>query len=173
MVALYRNHLRMPFNYVTDRSRAEIVLRRLCVGAQIDGIRFGVIPQLLITDQASGKPPINGQVYLNLGSTWCIYPNRPESLPLSEDTLLEHEESEALRQLCEIREAVIVEAELALDAPDLLFGVRVGAIPRVYALLLTTVVLAVTVWQIRVLQRADVVALFPPQEHNRHHPAAP
>jgi hypothetical protein len=99
----------MPFHYATDKPLAEAVLRRLCVGAQVDGIRLGPIPQLLLTDHASGKPPVRGQVYLNLASTWRVYPRRPATLPRGEAEIEEPEEAEALRQLGELREAVIAD----------------------------------------------------------------
>jgi hypothetical protein len=118
----------MPYKYLTDRVRGEEVLRRLCVGAQVDGIRFGPVPQLLITDHASKKTPVRGQIYLNLASRWSIFPSRPEILPLGEESLDEPEETEALRQLCEMREAVIVQAELGADAPDLLLTFEDGRV---------------------------------------------
>jgi hypothetical protein len=111
-----------------DKSLAEAVLRRLCVGARVDGIRFGVIPQLLITDPGSGKPPIQGQVYLNLGSNWQVFPERPLSFPVGEGAVPELEEAEELRQLCELREAEIVAAELAVDAPDLILTFADGRV---------------------------------------------
>lgn len=118
----------MPFDYATDRPRAEAVLRRLCVGAQVDGVRFGPVLQLLITDHASGKPWIGGQVYLNLASAWQIFPARPAALPRGEDEVPEIDEAEELRQLCELREAVIAAADLAPDAPDLLLTFEDGRV---------------------------------------------
>jgi hypothetical protein len=102
-----------------EKSLAEAVLRRLCVGARIDGIRFGAIPQLLVTDHDGGQPPMLGQVYLNLGSTWTVFPERPPSFPVGEEALPDREEGEALRELCELRGAVIRDVELQHDAPDL------------------------------------------------------
>jgi len=109
----------MSFEYASDRIRAERVLRGLFVGAKVGGIRFGPIPQLLISDSPPGKPVIHGQVYLNLGSAWCIYPQRPAVFPRAETEIAEREEAEELRQLCELRETVIAGVELAPDAPDL------------------------------------------------------
>jgi hypothetical protein len=118
----------MPFDYATDRPRAEAILRRLCVGAQVDGIRFGPIPQLLITDHASDKPPVSGQAYLNLASTWHVYPYRPDTLPRGEDALEMLEEAEEVRRLCELRGALITEVELGADAPDLLLTFADGRV---------------------------------------------
>jgi hypothetical protein len=111
-----------------DRTLAEAVIRRLCVGAQIDGVRFGPVPQLLVTDHATGKPPIHGQVYLNLASTWRIYPERPAAFPRGEDALPEYDEGHALQLLLELREAEIAGAELSADAPDLIFTFADGRV---------------------------------------------
>jgi len=118
----------MPFDYATDKPRAEAVLRSLCLGAHIDGIRFGPIPQLLITDHAPGRSRVKGQVYLNLASSWCVFPKRPERLPRGETEIEEPDETAGFRQLCELREAVIADIELGTDAPDLLLTFRDGRV---------------------------------------------
>jgi len=118
----------MPYDYVADRPRAEAILRRFCGGAQVDGIRFGRVLQLLITDYKPGKPQVRGQVYLNLESSWCVYPSRPATFPRGEGAMEKPEEAEALRQLCELREAVIADVELGADAPDLLFTFEDGRV---------------------------------------------
>jgi hypothetical protein len=118
----------MTFDYSADRHRAEAVLRRVCVGAQIDGIRFGPVPQLLITDRATTKPPIRGQVYLNLGSSWCLFAGRPVEFPRGEDAIEVLSDADAFRQLCDMREAVISNVELAADAPDLILTLEGGGV---------------------------------------------
>lgn len=118
----------MPFDYPNDKKRAEAVLRYLCVGAQIAGIRFGGIPQLLITDYASGKPRVRGQLYLNLASEWRVWRSRPATFPREGLALEELPEAEALQQIVDIRELVITEVELGEDAPDLLFTLEDGRV---------------------------------------------
>ena len=103
-----------------DRVLAEAVLRRLCQGAQIDGIRFGPIIQILITDHASSKPPIRGQVYLNVGSTWRLFDRVPVHLPESEADYSEMSDVEALSTLISIREQVITSVALGMEAPHLI-----------------------------------------------------
>ena len=110
-----------------DRSLAEAVLRRLCEGAQVDGVRFGPVLQLLISDHGSGKPPIRGQVYLNLSSQWALYePSGP--LPSSGTQLPALTQDEALRVLCSIREKVIDKVELAADTPHLRLTLEDGSV---------------------------------------------
>lgn len=47
---------------------ADFVLQRLCKNAEIGGIRFGPILQILLVSEQSKIFPIKGQVYLNLSS---------------------------------------------------------------------------------------------------------
>jgi hypothetical protein len=110
-----------------DRSLAEAVVRRLCEGAQIDGVRFGPVLQLLISDHGSGKPPIRGQVYLNLSSKWALCdPSHP--LPAAGTQLLELTQDDALRVLCSIRERVIDRVDLAAGAPHLRLTLEGGSV---------------------------------------------
>ena len=111
-----------------DKAFTEAVIQRLCVGAQVDGIRFGPIPQLLITDYASGKAPVPGQVYINLESTWQVFPTYPASFPEGEDAVPDYEDEKALHILCGLREAEIVGATLADDAPDLILTLADGRV---------------------------------------------
>lgn len=111
-----------------EKSIAERVIKRLCVGAQIDGVRFGPIPQLLLTDHASSKPPIRGQVYLNLASAWTIFDRLPERLPHSEGDFAELAVSEQLAAICSIREQTIVKAGLGEEEPHLLLTLESGKI---------------------------------------------
>jgi hypothetical protein len=67
-------------------------------------------------------------VYLNLGSGWQVFPQRPATFPIGEESVPELEEPEALRQFCELREAEIVGVELAVDAPDLILTLADGRV---------------------------------------------
>lgn len=102
-----------------DKSLAEMVLRRLCQGAQIDGIRFGPILQLLITDHASQKPLIQGQIYLNLDSRWTVFETFPIAWPECEVDLPELSVHEQLKMLCDLREALITDIVLGDKHPHL------------------------------------------------------
>lgn len=111
-----------------DKRLSEAVLRRLCQGAQIDGIRFGPILQVLISDHASEKPQMQGQVYLNLGSTWTVFETPPASWPDCEEDLSEPSIEERLRILCGLREAVITNIELGMEQPHLFLHLEGGRI---------------------------------------------
>jgi hypothetical protein len=110
-----------------DKRLAETVIRRLCQGAQIDGIRFGPILQILISDHASGKPHVQGQVYLNLASTWAVFDTRPVSYPDYEQDLPEQNIEEELSVLCSLREAIISDIELGTEQPHLIIHFENGS----------------------------------------------
>jgi PAS domain-containing protein len=110
-----------------DKILAEAALRQLCVGAHVDDIRSGAVPQLLLIHAASDKP-IQGQICLNLESTWRVFPERPDTFPAGEETMETPEAAEALRQLWELRGAEIRHAELAAEAPDLILTFADGRV---------------------------------------------
>lgn len=111
-----------------DKHLAEAVLRRLCEGAQIDGIRFGPVLQILITDHASEKELIKGQIYLNLGSSWRVFDRLPPSLPNGEEELPELPQEEQIQAICRIRERVIVGVELGEMEPHLILTLDDGRV---------------------------------------------
>jgi hypothetical protein len=112
----------------SDKKLAAAVIARLCQGAQIDGIRFGPIPQILIADHASGKPPIKGQVYLNLASRWMFADGMPDSMPSSEEEFPKKSPDEELAEICGVREQVIVSAALGETTPHLFLTLESGKV---------------------------------------------
>src|SRR5262245_56854557 len=110
-----------------DHELGEAVLRQLCEGAVIGGIRFGAIPQLLI-DHRRPRPPVRGQVYVNLGSRWTIFESRRSVLPATEDQLPDRRSEEECRLLYEIRERTIVRAELGCHMPHLILTLNDGVV---------------------------------------------
>lgn len=103
-----------------DRKFATAVLNRLCRGAQIDGVRFASVLQVLITDYASGQAPIKGHVFLNLASFWATFDEMPESLPQSEDDFVEPGDAEQISTIYRLRENRIVDVALGTEVPHLL-----------------------------------------------------
>lgn len=110
-----------------DRALAERVLRRLCVGAIIEGIRFGPILQVLLANDDWRGKPIPGQVYLNLESKWTTFPSRPPRFPDSEDDLPDVSDDDQVRVLCRLRLRKIAAVELGQAAPHLLLTLEDGS----------------------------------------------
>lgn len=111
-----------------DKKIAEAVLVHLCQGAQIDGIRFGPVLQILITDHSSTKAYIPGQIFLNLGSSWAVFQTLPNPLPDHEDDLPDAPVEQQLQTICGIRELMITDIQLGETYPHLLLGLEDGRI---------------------------------------------
>lgn len=112
-----------------DRNIAEVVLNRLCVDAQIEGIRFGAVLQILIShNNPKGEKPIHGQVYLNLSSRWKVFDSRPVIFPSDEDELEEISQQEEIQIICELRERKIEQVELGKEQPHLILSLDDGKI---------------------------------------------
>lgn len=112
-----------------DKQLAEAVLGRLCEGSEINGIRFGPVLQILISHiNAEGEEPINGQVYLNLGSSWKVFDSRPARFPNGEGELHEMPAAEQIRTICGLRERAIIKAELGEAEPHLILTLDDGRV---------------------------------------------
>jgi len=103
-----------------DKRIGEATLDRLCKGAQIGGIRFGPILQILIGGSDYEVEPLRGQVYLNLGSSWRVSETRPTSFPNGENELPDAAQDEQIQTICSIRERVITKVELGETEPHLI-----------------------------------------------------
>lgn len=103
-----------------DKKLAKAALERLCKGAQIGGIRFGPVLQILIGDSDYEGKPLKGQVYLNLGSSWRAFETRPVSFPNGEDELPEASQNEQIQAIVSVRERVIRKVELGETEPHLI-----------------------------------------------------
>ena len=111
-----------------DKRLAEAVLRHLLQDAQIDGIRFGPVLQVLITRHGHGRLPVRGQTYLNLGSTWAAFDTLPSSLPDGEADLPEPPQEDQIRALCGLREVRIMGVEIGAEQPHLLMHLEDGRV---------------------------------------------
>jgi hypothetical protein len=111
-----------------DRELAESAIRRLLIGARIGGLRFGPVPQILFADAGGEAVSVRGQVYMNLGSAWTVFPTRPASFPVGESQIQEGEPEQEIQEIVGIRERQIIAADLATDAPDLILTLDDGRV---------------------------------------------
>lgn len=102
-----------------EKNLADLILQRLCKNAEINGIRFGPVLQILLASECLQNAPIKGQVYLNLSSRWKIFDSLPAQFPESED-LPEMTNEEEMQTICSIRERIIKKVELGKNAPHLI-----------------------------------------------------
>jgi len=152
----------------SDKRLAELVLRRMCVGGHIDGIRFGPVLQILIAHtNHSNDEPIKGQVYLNLASSWKVFDSRPSSFPNGEEELPEISAEEEIREIIKLRERTIVDADLADHEPHLILTLDDGRIVFVngkherYECWQMGVAFSGDVWQVVACPGGDVAVWAP------------
>ncbi|WP_410511524.1 hypothetical protein PaeBR_15765 [Paenibacillus sp. BR2-3] len=92
----------------TQRSLAEQTLKYLCVGSQVEGIRFYGI-QVQFSESEANRQIIDGQIYLNIESRFKVFDCFPEHIPTSVDDLPELEWIEASKIICELRLKQIID----------------------------------------------------------------
>ena len=114
--------------YENGKNLADFVLQRLCRNAEINGIRFGPILQILLASEDSQEFPIRGQVYLNLSSRWTLFDSLPIRFPESEEELPKMTAEQEIQTICSIRERVISRVELGENAPHLILTLDDGRV---------------------------------------------
>ena len=114
--------------YEKGKNLADFVLQRLCKNAEIGGIRFGAVLQILLASEHSQEFPIKGQVYLNLSSRWKLFDSHPAKFPETENDLPEMTAEEEIQMICSIRERVISKVELGDAAPHLILTLDDGKV---------------------------------------------
>lgn len=97
---------------------AEKTLKYLCIGSEVEGIKF-YGTQLLFSESDANKDRIDGQIYLNIESRFNIYPSENFNIPSNEDELPEFNWAEAAKLLCELRLMKVKDVRLGLQVPNL------------------------------------------------------
>nr|AAL24522.1 orf159EGC115 [uncultured bacterium] len=107
----------MSTGNLTETALASRILRHLLVGEKPSGLRFGTA-QILFH---SGPSKPIGEPYINLASAWCVFPSRPEHLPLTEADVPATTTSEDEYQLIiSLRDRTVVDVEVCHPIPHLL-----------------------------------------------------
>lgn len=110
---------------LTAAREATRVLRHLLIGEQPSGLRFGT-PQILF--QSSPAKP-KGEPYVNLASAWCVFPEKPKSLPLTESDVSEPgNEEEQYRCIIALRHKTVADVEVCHPVPHLLITFDDGSV---------------------------------------------
>jgi hypothetical protein len=110
-----------------DKQFAESVIRYLCEGGRIDGIRFGPILQILISNGPSSVA-VTGQICLTLPGRWLLSTGMPASMPRDEDGFPQLEPDQEIAAICAIREQTIRAVSLGSTAPDLFLTLESGQV---------------------------------------------
>ncbi|MEY8350616.1 hypothetical protein AALF16_20405 [Bacillus cereus] len=106
---------------------AEKVLRQLCVGSQIDGIRFGLNSSLLYFMHYDGRDDAD-QLWLHCESRWIVYSKAPDTYPLSEKEVEIKTEEDLLKSVIDIRREKIVDIRLGDVSPHLIITLESGKV---------------------------------------------
>jgi hypothetical protein len=107
-----------------SNQQAESLISGLIAGTSVSGMRFGGIPQILFsTENAPGEP------YINLGSAWCVYPERPAMLPAEEqDTPGPESEEAEIALISTLRHKVVAGVEVLHPWPHLVLTFTDGSV---------------------------------------------
>lgn len=110
---------------------AEKVLKHLFLGAQVDGMQFGMSPatiKIYFTNfkGSGGSDDYGGQLYLNIESKWCLFDSPPEKYPSNEDEIEDYSEDEEYSRIYKIRRQKVVDIKLEEETPHLFITLENG-----------------------------------------------
>ncbi|MBJ7933027.1 hypothetical protein JDS81_27695 [Bacillus cereus group sp. N31] len=110
-----------------EKEFAEKVLKHLCVGSQIDGIRFRLNSPLLYFMHYDGRDDAD-QLWLHCESRWTVYSKAPDTYPLSEKEIEIKTEEELLRAVIDIRREKVIDIQLGEVSPHLIITLESGKV---------------------------------------------
>lgn len=113
---------------ITDKIYAEKVLKHLFIGAQLDGVQFGMSPATIKVYFTHYKDVVDygGQLYLTIESKWCLFDKRPMKFPKSAEEIEHYSEDEEYQRIFQCRRQKVINIELAENAPHLLITLENG-----------------------------------------------
>jgi hypothetical protein len=113
-----------------DKSFVEKVLTHLCVGAQVDGFRFGLSPHItqLYFSSYEYRENVPDEIYLNIESEWTVFPSLPDPLPMREEDIEVLTEKEQYQCIFDIRRQKIVDIRLGDISPHLIITLESGKV---------------------------------------------
>ena len=120
--------------YSIREPQAEALLRRLCLGVEIIGVRWfaGNVTVILSRVAQESDPPADriafDELLLTVESRWCVFPSRPERLPDSEEELPAPSLEERVAALACLTGQPIVDATLGAQCPHLVLTFASGSI---------------------------------------------
>ncbi|MGE7766657.1 hypothetical protein [Peribacillus sp. NPDC096540] len=109
-----------------EKTDALKVLNFLCIGAKIEGLNFYGL-RLLLSESETNSNRINGQIYINIESQFCLFNSLPKSIPLTNE-LPNMDLIESLKILCELRLKQIVDVSLHDKSPHLFLTFETGEV---------------------------------------------
>lgn len=112
-----------------DNHFAESALKKLFIGSQLDGIKFGVEPGatfVYFLHYSSQEPDL---LWLNIEvNKFIVLPNKPSDLSSYNEKMDELDEEESLKRILEIRREEIADIALGEESPHLFITFKSGKV---------------------------------------------
>ncbi|MES5893683.1 MULTISPECIES: hypothetical protein [Bacillus cereus group] len=111
-----------------DKLYAENVLKHLFIGAQVDGLQFGISPTTIKIHFTNFEAVVDydGQLYINIESKWFLFNNPPEKYPSNEDEFDDYSEEEEYNRIFKIRRQKVIDVQLGKETPHLFILLESG-----------------------------------------------
>ena len=107
------------------RELAEAVIRRLLLGAEVWGLRFGPPPDILF-GISHAVPSDYRQPYLKLESRWTVFPSIPATFPRNEQDLPELSHDEELEIICSLKRDTVSDVQIVGSECHLMLTLQTG-----------------------------------------------
>ncbi|MES5927269.1 hypothetical protein QCI77_14805 [Bacillus cereus group sp. MG9] len=113
-----------------DKLYAENVLKHLFIGAQVDGLQFGISPATIKIHFTDFEATVDydGQLYVNIESKWCLFHTPPEKYPSNEGEFDDYTEEEEYKIIFEMRRKKVTDIQLGKATPHLIITFKNGQI---------------------------------------------
>ncbi|MGH0676683.1 hypothetical protein ACQVPP_05595 [Bacillus luti] len=115
---------------IENKSYAENVLKNLFIGAQVDGLQFGISSGAIKIHFTNFHDSVDydGQLYVSIESKWCLFNKSTKRYPLNEDDFEDYSEEEEYERIFEIRRQKVIDIQLGIENPHLIITLENGQI---------------------------------------------
>ncbi|MCU5462679.1 MULTISPECIES: hypothetical protein [Bacillus cereus group] len=115
---------------IENKTYAENVLKNLFIGAQVDGLRFGISPTDTKIHFTNFHDPVHydGQLFINIETKWCLFNNPQKKYPSNEDEFDDYTENEEYKKIFEMRKQKVTNIQLGIENPHLIITLENGQI---------------------------------------------
>ncbi|MEG7843635.1 hypothetical protein [Bacillus mobilis] len=115
---------------IEDKIHTENVLKNLFVGAQVDGLQFGISPAAIKIHFTNfhDHAHYEGQLYISIETKWCLFNKTPHKYPSNKDEYDDYTEEEEYKRIFEMRRQKIIDIQLGIERPHLIITLRNGQI---------------------------------------------
>ncbi|GAB6421707.1 hypothetical protein bcgnr5390_04620 [Bacillus luti] len=115
---------------IENRTYAENVLKNLFIGAQVDGLQFGISSGAIKIHFTNFHDSVDydGQLYISIESKWGLFNKSTKRYPLNEDDFEDYSEEEEYERIFEIRRQKVIDIQLGIESPHLIITLENGQI---------------------------------------------